>query len=90
MFNKNSYLTGIIAGLLIPCVFYGVLFGLNALTILFFQSAGMLPLKKMLFVCVALNILPIRYCFVHEDLGKTGQGVLLLTVFMILIITLAF
>jgi hypothetical protein len=90
MFKKNSYLTGVLAGLLIPCVFYVVLYGLNALTNLLFHSVSMLPLNKMLFVCAALNILPIRYCFVSEDLQKTGQGVLLVTVFLVLIITLAF
>jgi hypothetical protein len=90
MFKKNSFLVGILAGLLIPCVFYGILLGLNLLTTLFFQSVSMLPLNKMLFVCAALNILPIRYCFVHENLEKTGQGVLLITVFLVLIITLAF
>jgi hypothetical protein len=90
MFNKNSYLVGILAGLLVPVVFYGILFGLNMLTTLLFHSVSMLPLNKMLFVCAALNILPIRYCFVHEDLQKTGQGVLLITVFLVLIITLGF
>jgi hypothetical protein len=90
MFKKNSYLAGALAGLLIPCVFYGILFGLNALTNLFFQSVSMLPLNKMLFASAALNILPIRYCFVKDNLQKTGQGVLLVTVFLVVIITLAF
>jgi hypothetical protein len=90
MLKKNSYLLGILIGVVTPLLLFGILYGLNLMTGIFSTSLVMLPPKKMLFVCTALNIIPIRYYFTHKDLGKTGQGILFVTVFLIFMVLLAY
>jgi hypothetical protein len=90
MLKKNSFLLGLVIGIIIPLTLFGLLYGLNFFTKVFEHPPVILPMKKMMFICTALNILPVRYCFIKNDLEKTGQGVLFVTVFLILMITLGF
>ena len=89
MFKKNSFLFGILLGLVMPALLFGILYTLNYYTHLFEHPPVYLPLQKQLFVCSALNIIPISYCFKHSDLDITGQRILSITVFLVLIIILA-
>ena len=87
MINKNSYLFGILLGIIIPVILLGILYGLNWLAGLISHGTAMLSLHKMMFVSVALNILPIRYFFVNKGSEKTGKGILIITVVLIIIVT---
>ena len=72
---------------MIPVVLFGLFYGLNVLTGILFHGAIMLSLHKMMFVSIALNILPMRYFLVHKDIENTGKGILLITLVLILIVT---
>jgi hypothetical protein len=90
MHKKNSFWLGLLIGIIIPLVLFGILYALNFYTKVFEHPPVVLSTQKQMFVCSALNILPIRYYLMHGGLEKTGQGVLFITVFLVLMITLAF
>ena len=90
MLRRNSFWLGLLIGLVFPSILFGILYSLNYYTKVFENPPVILSIQKMMFVSGALNILPIRYYFKHGDLEKTGQGILFITVFLVLIITLAF
>ncbi len=85
--NKNSYLLGILLGIIVPVVLLGIIYGLNLLACWIYRGIGMLSLHKMMFASVALNILPIRYFFVNRESEKTAKGILIVTVVAIIIVT---
>jgi hypothetical protein len=89
MYKKNSFWLGLAIGIIIPLVLFGILYFLNFYTGVFKHPPVVLSDQKLMFVCSALNILPIRYYFMHKGLEKTGQGLLFITVFLVVIITLA-
>ncbi|MCX6251081.1 MAG: hypothetical protein NTX61_10055 [Bacteroidetes bacterium] len=88
MFKRNSYIVGIVFGIILPGIIFGFLFGINAITGVFSHPPVLLPLNKMLFVSTALNIIPMRYYFIHGGVEDTGKGILIITVIMIILITL--
>jgi hypothetical protein len=90
MHKKNSFWFGLAIGIIIPLILFGILFALNHYTKVFEHPPVILPTQKLMFICSALNILPIRYYFMHGGFEKTGQGLLFITVFLVLMITLAF
>lgn len=89
MFNKNSYLFGILLGIAIPVLLFIVLYGLNTMTGIFSHGIIVLSIKKMMFVSTALNILPIRYYILHKEVENTGKGILIITLILIIIVTVA-
>ena len=90
MHKKNSFWLGLLIGILIPSVLFGILYAVNFYTKVFEHPPVVLSVQKMMFISSALNILPIRYYLTHGDLEKTGQGVLFITVFLVLMVMLAF
>lgn len=90
MLKKNSFWLGLVIGIIIPLILFGILYALNLFTKVFEHPPVILSTKKLMFICSALNILPVRYYFVNGGLEKTGQGVLFVTVFLILLIMLGF
>ena len=89
MLKKNSYILGIAIGILFPAVIFGFLYGIDAITGFFSHPPVLLTLNKMLFVSAALNIIPIRYYFVHVGVENTGRGILAVTVILIILVTIA-
>jgi hypothetical protein len=87
MGKKNSYLFGMLLGIIIPVLLFGVLYGLNTVTGIFSNATVMLSVHKMMFVSIALNILPMRYYLVHQEVENTGKGILIITLILILIVT---
>jgi hypothetical protein len=87
MIKKNSYLLGIALGIIIPVILFGILFGLNAVTGIFSHGTITLSIHKMMFVSIALNILPMRYYFISKELENTAKGLLIITLILILIVT---
>lgn len=90
MHKKNSFWLGLLIGIIIPLFLFSILYSVNHYTKVFEHPPVMLSIQKMMFICSALNILPIRYYLMHDGLEKTGQGVLFITVFLVLMIMLAF
>ena len=90
MHKKNSFWLGLLIGIIIPLFLFGILYSVNHYTKVFEHPPVMLSIQKMMFICSALNILLIRYYLMHDGIEKTGQGVLFITVFLVLMIMLAF
>ena len=90
MHKKNSFWLGLLIGIIFPMVLFGILYAVNYFTKAFDHPPVILSVQKMMFVCSALNILPIRYYLMHGGVEKTGQGVLFITVFLVLMVMLAF
>ncbi len=81
MFKKNSLLAGMGIGLAGPLILFGIIYLVKLLL-------GHMALDKAMFVCVALNIVPIRYYFITAGMARTGSGVLAMTVILIIAVTI--
>jgi hypothetical protein len=90
MHKRNSFWLGLLIGIIFPSVLFGILYAVNFYTKVFENPPVVLSTQKLMFICSALNILPIRYYLTHGGIEKTGQGILFITVFLVLMITLAF
>jgi len=90
MFKRDSYLIGIVAGIIFPVICFGILYGITFYLGSFFPAVHQFTIYKMMFVSVVLNVLPIRYLFVAKELKKTAQGILLITVVLMITVTLSF
>jgi hypothetical protein len=90
MLEKNSFWLGIGIGLLFPAILFGLLFLVNLLTGIFSHPPVLLSFNKLMFISLALNILPIRYYFIHGNVENTGKGILVTTVVLIILVTVVF
>ena len=88
MINKNSFIFGLLAGMITTPLFFGLIYAVNLAVSHTMSRVQMLSLHDMMFVAVALNIIPIRYCFTRQDYAKTGQGLLLVTAVFIVVVML--
>jgi hypothetical protein len=79
-FLKNdSFLLGIIIGLVLPAVVFGILYFIN---ITFPNSATGLPIFKtttIVILGIVPNALTLRYYLVNLKADKTGRGILFVT-----------
>jgi hypothetical protein len=80
MFKKDSIWLGLGIGLMGPLILFGIIYLVKVLI-------GQLALDKAMFVCVALNIVPIRYYFISADMARTGRGLLAMTIILIIAVT---
>jgi hypothetical protein len=81
MLKRDSFILGVGIGIAGPAILFGIMF----LTRLILGHVG---LEKAAFVCVALNIIPIRYYFISTRFENTARGLLFITVVLILVVTL--
>ena len=81
IFKKDSFLLGTGIGIAIPAILFGFMALLKVIT-------GHVMLDKAAFICIALNIVPIRYFFISAGHENTGKGVLFITVILIITVTL--
>lgn len=90
MLKKNSFWLGLLIGIIFPLILFGTLYLVNIYTGVFQHRPVLLSTQKMMFVSAALNVLPMRYYFMHGGLERTAQGMLSVTVFEVLMIILAY
>jgi hypothetical protein len=64
-----------------PLILFGIIYLVKIII-------GQLALDKAMFVCVALNVVPIRYYFISLKTDRTGRGVLAMTVILIIAVTM--
>lgn len=83
--NKDSNTLGIVIGLLLPVLFFGVFCLLNILIIDLFKLKGFMSYPTIKLLSIAINVLPIRYYFVKRNYDHTGRGVLLVTFIYIVV-----
>ncbi len=87
MLTRNKYWIGILAGILFSIVAEGFIFAVN-FTLNVILDVPYLELKKMLFAAAALNILPVRYFYVSKSFERTGGGILLITLVMVILVVI--
>ncbi len=78
-FKKDSWLLGLIAGIVVPLLFYGIFYLLNNL--LASKNGGIPFLKNstIQLICLFLNVLLLRFVFVNAKYDKTGRAILIVT-----------
>ena len=79
MRNRDSFVFGLIIGLLIPAIGFVVFYLMDMLAQSLFSKDQICKTTIMQLVSFALNLLAIRYYFVNLKFEKTGRGVLFVT-----------
>jgi hypothetical protein len=86
MLKRDNIFLGVVIGLVLPALFYGVLYA----TSLFVEtgSAWTRPFEKdsMMVLSIAINLVPIRLYFVKWKFDKTGRGILFITFLLVVAI----
>lgn len=85
MFKKDHYLFGLLIGILVPVILFGLIYAMNYLLFNLGVAKYYLDLETHVLISLAGNLLPIRYYFVNFKFDKTGRGILLVTFATILI-----
>ena len=79
MFKKDSFLSGIVIGIVAPPLAFGVLFLINMLIAWLVGSFDGLPVVSLYLLSLVVNLLLLRYYFVKAKFDRTGRGILLIT-----------
>ncbi len=83
--KKDNYPVGLLLGLIVPVLLYGLLYLTDKLL---FSTTGihLTPEDHYLYLLsIVLNIILFRYYFVSLKAEKTGKGILLVSIVYILI-----
>jgi len=81
MLKKDSLWLGMGIGLAGPLALLGIIYLVRLII-------GPFAMDKAMFVCVALNVVPIRYYFITAQLDRTGRGILAMTAILIILVTM--
>jgi hypothetical protein len=89
MLKKDNMALGILLGLVLPVMFYGLL-SLAAMLVEA-GTAWSRPFEtdRRMLLALVINIIPIRLYFVRYKFDKTGRGVLLVT-FLLMVFCFSF
>jgi len=79
MFKKDSFVFGIILGILAPFLFYLTLHLLLYFIDILFNTGKILQDSNLQFLSLIANIVLIRIYFKNLKLEKTGKGLLVIT-----------
>jgi hypothetical protein len=79
MLKRDNIAFGLLIGLVLPALLYGLLTLLSR----FVESGTALAMPfvpdKMMLLAIVINVIPIRLYFVNYKFDKTGRGVLIMT-----------
>lgn len=85
LFEKDTFLTGIIFGILLPLITYVVLFGVDLLWIEVFQKNLTAQHSYLYLLSFISNLFALRYFFLNARKEKIATGVLLITFFAVIL-----
>jgi len=79
MLKRDNIAFGALLGLILPGLFYGLLWLVSL--VVEYGSTWSRPFEsdKMMLLALIINLIPIRVYFVRYKFDKTGRGVLLIT-----------
>ena len=83
-FKKDDFLLGLLIGIMLPVIFFGILWGTDLLLFSLFHVHLTRQSHYLYLLSTAINVLPIRYYLVNTKAEKSGIGVLVITVIYIL------
>lgn len=76
--KKDSFLLGIILGLIAPVVLFVIIYYLNGYFEAQYQRA-ILKDNTIMLVSIVLNVFVLRYFLTNRNRDKTGRGILIAT-----------
>lgn len=81
IFKQDSFVLGLIIGIIAPWILYGILYLLLNVFIgnLFFGISFLLKQSTLQLCSIIINLLAMRYYMVNLKYEKTGKGFLLVT-----------
>jgi hypothetical protein len=80
MFKKDSMIIGILLGILVPIIAFGLFYGINILISQFFTKGYLIFTMPTLFVLsIFVNVLFFRYFMMKRQQDYIGRGILLAT-----------
>ncbi len=85
MLNKNSIWLGVLIGMTLPVVVFGLFQLLNYLLVSMFSESMAIPRDTMILLSFFSNLIPVRIYFISLKFDKTRRGVLL-TLFLMMIL----
>ncbi len=90
MLNKDNWVLGMIIGILVPCVVYGlvllIMMPYGHVENLVYQPRPKIPFL----VAIFSNLFPFRYYMVNKKFDKTGRSILLITFGMAMLFFVVF
>ena len=89
-YRKDDLVFGFVAGLIVPLILFGGIFGLHLLLIRTFSILPLLNLKKMILISLIPNILLFRYYMLKLKFESSGKGILAVTVIIVLLFFIIF
>jgi hypothetical protein len=79
MLNRDHYFLGIAIGMILPLVFYLLLWLMDMAVVAWLGKHMLREEEYLLLLSIAVNLFPIKYYFVNLQFDKTGRGILLMT-----------
>jgi hypothetical protein len=84
MLKKDNMAFGVLIGLVLPTLVYGLLWFISLLVKAEGVWARPFQPENMMLLSVMLNLIPMRIYLVRYKFSKTGQGVLLITFLLVI------
>jgi len=79
LFKRDQFFAGIIFGILLPIVFFMVLYLIDLLVLEMFNTHMLRKQEYLFLLSIAINLFAIKYYFVNLNYDKTGRGILIVT-----------
>jgi len=79
LFKRDQFFAGIIFGILLPVVFFMVLYLIDLLVLEMFNTHMLRKQEYLFLLSIAINLFAIKYYFVNLNYDKTGRGILIVT-----------
>ncbi|MBN2614358.1 MAG: hypothetical protein JXR71_01575 [Bacteroidales bacterium] len=88
--KKDNFLLGLLTGLVLPFPVYGILWLIDTGLKKAGVWNGLQPHENLYLLSIALNFLLIRFFMVKWQMQKTGRGMLLISILMVVAFFLLF
>jgi hypothetical protein len=80
MFKKDAMITGILIGILVPVLSFGLLYGLTvAISKIFTKGYMIFTMPTLAVLSIFINVLFFRYFMMKRQQDYIGRGILLAT-----------
>ena len=88
--KQDNFITGLVFGLLLPVPMYGIFWGIDTLLKQTGIWGGLHPHENLYLLSIAINFLVVRFYLVKWKLPKTGKGMMLVSIVMVVAFFLLF
>ena len=85
MLKKDSIEFGVLIGIVLPAIMYGILHLVNLFLASVFSEEMMIRHETQILISIFTNLLPVRIYFVNLKFDKTGRGILLVMFLMMIL-----